>query len=338
MRLVSVLLCCLTGCLAVPASAQQDIVGVAQATGVVSGSVTDADGDLVPGAKVTLIDDASRQQRSFVTGTDGQFKFSGVEAGQFTVGVVAKGLEPWSSQATLQDGQSLELQPIALKVATANTDVQVTLTREEMAEEDIRVEEKQRLGGVIPNFYVVYDWNAPPLTTKQKYKLAVRTIVDPVNFVIVAGIAGLEQAGNSFPGFGQGASGYAKRVGAGYGDFSIGAMLGGAVLPELFHQDPRYFYKGTGTVRSRALYALSTAVISRGDNGRWQPAYANVLGNFASGAISDLYYPAGSRNGGALIVENGLVGIAADGLGNLVQEFVLRRLTPGSKKAAVTGP
>jgi hypothetical protein len=102
-----------------------------------------------------------------------------------------------------------------LKVATANTDVQVTLTREEMAEEDIRVEEKQRLGGVIPNFYVVYDWNAPPLTTKQKYKLAVRTIVDPVNFVIVAGIAGLEQAGNSFPGFGQGASGYAKRVGAG---------------------------------------------------------------------------------------------------------------------------
>jgi hypothetical protein len=345
MRLVCVLLCCLTGCMALPAFAQQDVGAVTQAGGAVtqadgmlSGSVTDADGDLVPGAKVTLIDNASRQQRTTVTGEDGRFHFRGIEGSQFTLGVVAKGLEPASSQAELQEGQALELPPIALKVATASTDVEVTLTREEMAEEDIRMEEKQRLGGVIPNFYVVYDWNAPPLTGLQKYKLAVRTVVDPVNFVIVAGIAGLEQAGNSFPGFAQGASGYGKRVGAGYGDFSIGTMLGGAVLPQLFHQDPRYFYKGTGTVRSRVFYALSTSVIARGDNGRWQPGYANVLGNFASGAISDLYYPASSRNGGALIVENGLVGIASDGLGNLVQEFVLRKLTPGSRKAAATSP
>jgi len=352
MRFLCVLLCCVTGCLALPASGQQDAGVVTQATGadaqaggavtqadgMLSGSVTDADGDLVPNAKVTLIDNASRQRRSAVTDEDGRFRFSGVESGRFTLGIVAKGLEPSSSQATLQEGQALELPPIALKVATANTDVEVTLTREEMAEEDIRVEEKQRLGGVIPNFYVEYDWNAPPLTSKQKYKLAMRMVVDPANFVIVAGIAGLEQAGNSFSGFGQGASGYGKRVGAGFGDFSIGTILGGAVLPQMFHQDPRYFYKGTGTVRSRVLYALSTAVIARGDNGRWQPGYANVVGNFASGAISDLYYPAGSRNGGALIVENGLIGIASDGLGNLVQEFVLRKMTPGSRKAAASSP
>jgi len=334
MRFLWVLLCCVMGCLALPARAQQD--AVTPATGTVTGSVTDADGDLVPNARVTLIDNASRQQRSAVTDEDGRFRFRGVESGKFTLGIVAKGLEPSSSQAELQDGQALELPPIALKVAMTNTDVEVTLTREEMAEEDIRVEEKQRLGGVIPNFYVVYDWNAPPLTSKQKYKLAAWTVVDPINFVIVAGIAGLEQAGNSFPGFRQGAAGYGKRVGAGFGDFSIGAMLGGAVLPQVFHQDPRYFYKGTGTVRSRVLYALSTSVIARGDNGRWQPGYANVLGNFASGAISDLYYPAGSRNGGSLILENGLVGIASDGLGNLVQEFVLRKLTPGSRKPTAT--
>jgi hypothetical protein len=330
-------------CLCIPAAAQQDAAqqdgpAAPQMTGAVSGTVTDTDGDLVPGARVTLIDNASRQLRSAVTDAGGRFQFSGIAAGKYTLGAAAKGLEPASSQTALADGELLEAPPIVLKVAAENTDVEVTLTPEELSEEEVRVEEKQRLGGVIPNFYVVYDWNAPPLTSRQKYNLAARTVVDPINFAIVAGIAGLEQAGDSFPGFGQGATGYGKRVGAGFGDFSIGAMLGGAVLPQIFRQDPRYFYKGTGSKWSRALYALSTSVISRGDNGRWQPAYAAVLGNFASGAISDLYYPAGSKNGGAVIVDNALIGLAADGLGNLVQEFVLRRMTPTSRKAAGTNP
>jgi hypothetical protein len=338
MGTLKVLLCCLAVCLCVPAAAQEDAPVAPQLTGAVSGTVTDADGDLVPGARVTLIDTSSRQLRSAVTGDDGRFRFSAIGAGKYTVGVVAKGLEPASSEAALADGELLELPSIALRVARENSDVEVTLTREELSEEEVRVAEKQRLGGVIPNFYVVYDWNAPPLTSKQKYNLAARTIVDPINFAIVAGIAGLEQAGDSFPELGEGSSGYAKRVGVGFGDFSIGAMLGGAVFPQLFHQDPRYFYKGTGTKWRRALYALSTSVIARGDNGRWQPAYAAVLGNFASGAISDLYYPAGSRNGGRVIVDNALLGLAGDGIGNLVQEFVLRRMTPASKKAAGTSP
>jgi len=111
-------------------------------------------------------------------------------------------------------------------------------------------------------------------------------------------------------------------------------MLGGAVLPSLFHQDPRYFYKGTGSVWKRAGYAISTAVVARGDNGKWQPAYASVLGDFASGAISNLYYPAQNRNGAALTIENGFVGIAADAATNLLQEFVLKKISTGVKKAA----
>jgi hypothetical protein len=344
MRSLNVLLCCLAVGVCLPAGGQQDKAGgqqdaaVEAQTGAVSGTVTDTDGELVPGARVTLADNAGHALRSTVTGDDGRFQFRAVAGGKYTVGVVAKGLEPAASAAAPADGELLELAPIALKIAAENTDVEVTLTREELSEEEVRVAEKQRLGGVIPNFYVVYDWNAPPLTARQKYNLAARTIVDPVNFVIVGGIAGLEQAGDSFPGFGQGAGGYGKRVGAGFGDFSIGSLLGGAVLPQLFHQDPRYFYKGTGTKWSRALYALSTAVVARGDNGRWQPAYAAVLGSFASGAISDLYYPAGSKNGGSVIVDNALIGLAGDGIGNVVQEFVLRRMTPTSKKVAGTTP
>jgi hypothetical protein len=115
------------------------------------------------------------------------------------------------------------------------------------------------------------------------------------------------------------------------GNLVVGNMLGGAILPMVFHQDPRYFYKGTGSVWSRAGYALSTAVIARGDNGRWQPNYSGILGNFGAGAISNLYYPASSRQGASLTIGNGLLGIAADGVSNVLQEFVLRKLTKKAK-------
>ena len=295
-------------------------------------------GALVPGARVVLLDKATQTSRSAVTNEEGRFRFSGAAAGDYRIAVSANGLEPGAVEASLRDGELLELPDIALRVATANSDVEVRLTQEDIAEDDIRVEEKQRLVGMVPNFYVAYDWNAPPLTAKQKFKLAGRAIIDPANFVIVGGIAGLQQASNNFAGYGQGAVGYWKRYAAGFGDFSIGTALGGAVLPVIFRQDPRYFYKGTGSARSRALYALSTGFIARGDNGKWQFAYASVMGDFASGAISNLYYPASNRSDGAVAVENGFLGIAFNGLGNLVQEFVLKKVTPGSRKTAANNP
>ncbi len=342
MRFVGSLLCCLPLCLP-PTSGAQQATAPASAqlpitTGTIVGLVTDNDGALVQGALVTVTDNATRQQRSTVSASDGRFRLNAVPAGTLTVAVAAKGLEPTSVQTTLLAEQMLELPAIALRVATANTDVEVTLTRQEIAEEDIHVAEQQRLLGVIPNFYVVYDWHAPPLTTKQKFKLADRAIIDPANFVILGGIAGIEQATNGLSGYGPGPAGYGKRYAAALADFTIGSWLGGALLPTVFHQDPRYFYMGTGTIRHRTLYALASSVIARGDNGRWQPAYAAVLGDFASGAISNLYYPASNRTGAGLTLENGLIGIGFNSIGNLIQEFVLRRITPNSKKSAPPNP
>ena len=125
---------------------------------------------------------------------------------------------------------------------------------------------------------------------------------------------------------------YGKRFGAASADFAIGNSLGGWILPIVFKQDPRYFYLGTGTTRRRILYALSTAVIARGDNGKRQPAYASVLADFGAGAASNLYYPAVNRQGATLTIENGLLAIGIDGIGNVVQEFVLRHVTPGAHK------
>lgn len=332
LRSAVLLVCCWTYSLSV-AAAQGPTTGPAQAARdaqrTLSGVVTDGDGALVPGAKVVLRSGGS--QRSAVTDAEGHFGFGGVAAGAYSLTVSAAGMVGVTQRGVLNEDESVELPPIALKAAASDEVMVSGLTQQEVAEKQVKQEEKQRLVGLVPNFYVSYTWDAAPLTAKQKYKLAARSIVDPATFVIVGGFAGLEQATNEFSGYRQGWAGYGKRYGAGLADTAIGGMLGGAVLPVLFHQDPRYFYKGTGTKWHRALYAMSTAVIARGDNGKWQPAYASLLGDFGSGAISNLYYPASNRNGAGLTIENGFLAVAGDAVGNLLQEFVLKKISKGVK-------
>ncbi len=205
--------------------------------------------------------------------------------------------------------------------------MEVTLTQEQVAEDQIKVEEKQRLLGVFPNFYVSYNPNAVPLTAKQKFKLAWKATTDPVSFIVTGAVAGIEQADNAFSGYGQGAQGYAKRYGAAYADQVSGTFIGSAILPSLLKQDPRYFVKGTGSTKSRVLYAMANAVICKGDNRHWQPNYSFIIGDLAAGGLSNLYYPAKNRNGAALTFENTAIVIGAGAIGNIFQEFFLRKLT-----------
>ena len=169
----------------------------------------------------------------------------------------------------------------------------------------------------------------------QKFRLAVRTSIDPVTFAIAGATAGIEQGTNSFSGYGQGADGYAKRFAASYADDVVETFLGGALFPSILHQDPRYFYKGTGSITSRALYAMSTVVMCKGDNGRWQPNYSNVLGNLAAAGISNLYYPASNRNGAGITIQNALIDTAEGAAGALLQEFLLKKISHGVPQ---TGP
>jgi hypothetical protein len=152
-------------------------------------------------------------------------------------------------------------------------------------------------------------------------------MIDPVTFGLAGIEAGVEQAQNDFSEYGQGAEGYAKRFGAAYADNAISTFNGGAILPTVLKQDPRYFYKGTGSTGSRILYAMANAVICKGDNHRWQPNYSAILGGLAAGGISNLYYPAKDR-GAALVFENTLIGTGETAVFNLFQEFVVKKLTP----------
>jgi hypothetical protein len=301
-----------------------------QAMGRIYGTVTDPHGNVVAGASVTLETEPSKTQQTLVTESSGSFTFPDLTAGSYRISIAAKGFADWEvSDIALTVGQYYDIPEISLKVAPANTNVEVVFTPYEEAEEEIQEQEQQRILGVFPNFYTSYIWRAAPMTSGQKFRLAVRTSIDPVTFGIAAATAGIEQGTNSFSGYGQGADGYAKRFGASYADDVIDTFIGGAILPSILRQDPRYFYKGTGSVTSRALYAISTVVICRGDNGRWQPNYSNVAGNLISAGISNLYYPASNRTGAAVTIDNALINTAEGAASALLQEFLLKKISRG---------
>jgi len=301
-----------------------------QSPGSISGTVVDPSGAAVAGAHVVLTRDDKSPKQEVISGDDGQFSFASIAPGPFQITVTSELFTTQKTSGILHSGESLVLPQIVFALATEMTQVQVTVPRVEIAAEELKVEEKQRVFGVIPNFYVSYIPNAAPLASKQKFQLAWRSTIDPVNFVLTGAIAGVQQADNTFSGYGQGAQGYAKRYGAYYADFAIGTFIGSAILPSLLKQDPRYFYKGTGTVRSRVFYALANSVICKGDNGHWQPNYSSILGSLAAGGISNAYYPAQNRDGAGLTFENALIGIGETAATNLLQEFVIRKLTPNA--------
>lgn len=293
--------------------------------GTISGFITDADGASIAAARVTLLRPAT-QPAATTTTTDGSFAFTAIPPGPFIISITATGFAPRETSAELHPGEDLQLPNLAL-AAGATTNLQVTATRIDMAEAQVHLEEKQRVLGIVPNFYVSYVANPVPLTPHQKFSLALRTMVDPMSFVLTGVTAAAQQADNLYD-WGQGAQGFGKRYAASYGTFLTGDLLGNWLLPTVLHQDPRYFYKGTGSIRSRALYAIASSVICKGDNGHWQPDYSGILGGIAAAGISNAYYPAANRSGPRLTFEGAAIGTGVGSIQNLIQEFLIRKLTP----------
>jgi len=298
-----------------------------QLPGSMSGIIVDETGAAVVGSQVKLTRGDQSKIQEVVSGDDGQFSFENIAPGPFQLTVASAGFTTQTFTGTLHSGEIFVVPQIKLAIAPNVTVVRVGLTKTEVAEVQIKQEERQRVLGFMPNFYVNYDPDPVPLDSKQKFELAWKTTVNPASFGIVGAIAGVQQADNSFSGYGQGVQGYAKRYGAAYADFVSGTFIGAAILPSVLKQDPRYFYKGTGSKPSRILYAMANAVICKGDNGHWQANYSNIVGSLASGGISNLYYPSTDR-GAELTFENAGIGIGATAVANVLQEFIVRKLTP----------
>jgi len=311
-----------------------------QRPGSISGRIVDQSGANIGGARVKLTQEGQTQSREVLTGDSGEFTFANTPPGPFQLTISSEGLAPQEVSGIVHPGEAYVVPLVMLVVATQKTEVLVGLTQVELAQEQLNEQVKQRVFGFIPNFYVSYVPNAAPLTAKQKFRLAWKTTSDPVTFLAVGALAGIDQATDRWGAYGQGAEGYAKRYGATYGNVFIGTFLGGAVLPSVLKQDPRYFYKGSGSTKSRILYALAHSVICKGDNGRWQPDYSSIVGNLAAGGISNLYYPPNDRNGAGVVFSNALIRIGETAVANIFQELIIPKLTPNlpSRKRAQSQP
>ena len=293
----------------------------------VAGTVLDVSGATISGADVSLMHEDGTQLHTMVSEADGEFNFTNIPAGSYLVTVDAKGFAPFTStEFDVVVKKSYEVPGVLLSVATANLEVTVRPT-DLIAAEQIRAQEKQRIGGVLPDFYTSYVYNAAPLTTKQKFSLATRGTFDPVAMLGVGVAAGIEQANNSFAGYGQGAAGYSKRFAAKFVDGRSSDYLTHAVFPALLHQDPRYYYQGTGSVKSRLMHAINSAFVARSDSGRTMPNYSYLLGDLSSAALSNLYYPKANRGIG-LVFTNTAVGLGGRIGLNIVREFFSKRVTP----------
>jgi len=298
-----------------------------------NGTVTDVNGDLVPGATIVLDGPESIAHQTQVANDSGFFQFSGLKpGGPYHLTVSANGFQAWSSPPiALSAGQFFGVTDIKLKFDAGVSSVTVYGSTEQIAAQQVRLEEQQRVLGFIPNFYVVYDSkSAVPLTTKLKFQMAYKAATDPVSIVGAAALAGMNQAGDA-PDYRQGALGYGERFGAVYADGVTDIMFGGAILPVLLHQDPRYFYQGTGSTKSRLMHAVSAPFICRADSGKREINFSNLGGDLISGSISNAYYPESNR-GASLVFTGFALSTGERMVSTVVQEFLLKRLTPGASK------
>jgi Carboxypeptidase regulatory-like domain len=311
-------------------SAAQDPTAPQPGTGHITGTVTDVNNDVLSGATVVLQGSALKEPLKVLSNDNGLFEFNQLDPGTYRVVITAKEFADWTSpDLILAPGQFLIVADGKLHIAEAVTTVDVVESSEEIATEQVKIAETQRVFGILPNFYVVYDPHPAPLTTKLKFQLAMKTSTDIVTVLGVGVLAGINQAGDT-PNYQQGWKGYGERVGAVAADGFSDIMLGGAILPSLLHQDPRYYYQGTGTNKSRALHALSSPFVCRGDNGRLQPNFSSMGGDLGSSALSNLYYPKSNRGAG-LVFDNFLLTTGERMLNSLVQEFLLHKVTANRK-------
>ena len=299
-------------------------------TGHILGKVVDSSDDPIPGANVVLQAPAA-DPLTAVTKDDGGFAFDQARAGvAYQITVTAEGFADWNAPITVEPGQNKTLPEIKLRILAVQRAVTVSYSEKEVAAQQLKAEEQQRVLGFIPNIFVVYEPHPEPLTAKMKFHLAYKSITNPFFFGRTVAWAGVQQARDNPSEWQQGAKGYSKRLGAGFADGVTGGLISNAILPSLLHQDPRYFYQGTGTKKSRALHAMWAPFVCKGDNGAWQPNYSQLGGSLIAYSISTAYYPSSNRTAGHVFQTFG-IDLGLHVVGSLAQEFIFDKFTSRGK-------
>jgi carboxypeptidase family protein len=314
---------------AVPMSAQS-FMAAGTKTGTIRGTVVDITDDPIPAAHVILQGSAG-DRLTAITTDDGGFAFDQAPAGvAYQITVTAEGFAESNSSIRVEPGENKTLPVIKLRILAVQRAVTVSYSSKEVAAQQLKAEEQQRVLGFIPNIFVVYEPHPEPLTTRMKFHLAYKSITNPFFFGRTVAWAGVQQARDNPSEWQQGAKGYSKRLGAGFADGVTGGLISNAILPSLLHQDPRYFYQGTGTKKSRALHAMWAPFVCKGDNGTWQPNYSQLGGSLIAYSISTAYYPSSNRTAGHVFQTFG-IDLGLHVVGSLAQEFIFDKFTSRGK-------
>jgi hypothetical protein len=174
---------------------------------------------------------------------------------------------------------------------------------------------------VMPNYLTVDSQSqVEPISWKEKFAISAKGSFDPYEFTVVGVVAGIRQAENSFPAFGQGAQGYAKRYGAAFADQVDGNIMVGGVYPSILKIDPRYFQLGRGSFLHRFGYAIDRIFIARTDSGAHTFNVPEFAGNATAIAISNVYYPAANLSFSSNLSDWGTQ-MGIDAFGNELKEF-----------------
>jgi hypothetical protein len=315
---------------AVPVSAQPTEPAQAKA-GSILGTVLDVNNDPVPDATVVL-QPPSGTGLTVATTDDGTFAFHDVTPGiTYKVTITAKGFAEWTSTATVEAGQDKTLADIKLRITAVQRTVTVGYSQKEVAQQQLKAEEHQRVLRFIPNMYVTYDPHPEPLTPKMKFHLMYKGLTHPTFFGLEAVWAAIEYQANT-PNWPQDAKGYGERFGANLAGGASEMLFSNAILPSLLHQDPRYFYQGSGSKGSRAWHAILAPIVCKGDNGKSEPNYSQIGGLLISASLSNAYYPASNRGPG-LVARNFGTDMGIHVALGLAQEFLLAKVTSRGKHA-----
>ncbi|HEX3662783.1 MAG TPA: carboxypeptidase-like regulatory domain-containing protein [Acidobacteriaceae bacterium] len=298
-----------------------------QGTTSLSGTVADQTGAAVRGAVVTVTGDNGAIRFSARTNRRGDFYIGALPPGTYQVSVSGSTLKPMAPQPLVLGARARNFPIVVTRIPRFTSTVRVTASPIQIATAQVHVEEKQRmLGGVVPNFYTAFEWNAAPMTPKLKYGMALRATFDPFSFLTDAAIAGSEQYHDTYPGYGAGWEGYGKRFGATLADSFDSRMIGEALLPSLLHQDPRYFYRGKGSFGRRLMYAVGQTIMTRSDRGGEEVNYSRIGGAFMAAGLSNVYHSPEDRSAG-ITVRDALVILGGDAGENVLREFLSRMLT-----------
>ena len=305
------------------ALAQGVVTPGAQITAIL-GTVTDTNSDPIPNAAVRLEGPAGNLLTA-ITADDGSFTIREVTPGNaYRIDVTADGFAAWNSSVSVEAGEQKSLGEIMLRVLAERT-ITVSYSPKEVAAQQLQAEEHQRVLGFIPNIYVTYEPHPEALTAKMKFHLAYKGLTHPTFFAFEGLWAGIEQAGH-INNYDLNSAGYGKRFAANLVDGTSESLFANALLPSLLHQDPRYFYRGSGTKKSRAWHAVMAPFVCRGDNGALQPNYSQMGGSVISASLSETYYP-GSNPGPEFIARNFGISMGLHVALGLAQEFLLPRFT-----------